>query len=113
MSTFKVQLLSPDDKISFDKVISISVNGLEGELVILANYSPYMIYLLPSVITIKMSDQTESRVIIDNGILEVADNNCNILANQIQSFDSSIYDEELLKSKRINAYIGYLDDRQR
>ncbi|MFP3025762.1 MAG: F0F1 ATP synthase subunit epsilon, partial [Wolbachia sp.] len=54
MNTFKVQFFSPDNRISFDEVVSLSVSGLEGELMILACHSPYLIYLLPGIITVKM-----------------------------------------------------------
>ncbi|MCA7010423.1 F0F1 ATP synthase subunit epsilon [Wolbachia endosymbiont of Tribolium confusum] len=109
MNTFKVQFFSPDNRISFDEVVSLSVNGLEGELVILAYHSPYLIYLLPGIITAQMSNQTKEKIVIDNGILEVANNNCNIVTNQIQVFDHLTHDEESLKNKRVGIYLSYLD----
>lgn len=42
MNTFKVQFFSPDNQILFNKVASLSVNGLEGELMVLAHHSPYL-----------------------------------------------------------------------
>ncbi|QIT36335.1 F0F1 ATP synthase subunit epsilon [Wolbachia endosymbiont of Brugia pahangi] len=107
----KVQFFSPDNQISFKRVVSLSVNGLEGELVILAHHSPYLIYLLPSVITVKTVIQKEKKVVIDNGILEVAGNSCNIMTNQVQIFDHVIHDEELLKNKRISMYLSYLNGK--
>jgi len=99
---FRVQFFSPDDQISFSGVVSLSVTGLEGELMILAHHAPYLIYLLPGIITIKMGNQKKEKVVVDNGVLEVADNNCSIMANQVQIFDHVIHDEESLKSKRIS-----------
>lgn len=90
-------------------MVSLSVNGLEGELVILAYHSPYLIYLLPGIITAQMSNQTKEKVVIDNGILEVANNNCSIITNQIQVFDHLTHDEESLKDKRVGIYLSYLD----
>ncbi|MCA4773917.1 F0F1 ATP synthase subunit epsilon, partial [Wolbachia endosymbiont of Mansonella perstans] len=55
MGTFKVQFFSPDNQILFNKVASLSIIGLEGELMVLAHHSPYLIYLLPGIITVKMS----------------------------------------------------------
>ncbi|WP_438456386.1 F0F1 ATP synthase subunit epsilon [Wolbachia endosymbiont of Kerria lacca] len=109
MNTFKVQFFSPDNRISFDEVVSLSVNGLEGELVILAYHSLYLIYLLPGIITAQMINQTKEKVVIDNGILEVANNNCSIITNQIQVFDHLTHDEESLKDKRVGIYLSYLD----
>ncbi|QKX03323.1 F0F1 ATP synthase subunit epsilon [Wolbachia endosymbiont of Litomosoides sigmodontis] len=107
----KVQFFSPDGQVSFEKVISLLVNGVKGELVILSYHSPYLIYLLPSIITVKTSSQVEKKIVIDNGILEVASNNCNIITNQIQIFNHVIHDEELLKNKRISIYLNYLDNK--
>lgn len=76
---------------------------------ILAYHSPYLIYLLPGIITAQMSNQTKEKIVIDNGILEVANNNCNIVTNQIQVFDHLTHDEESLKNKRVGIYLSYLD----
>ncbi|WP_341822432.1 F0F1 ATP synthase subunit epsilon [Wolbachia endosymbiont (group A) of Clivina fossor] len=111
MNTFKVQFFSPDDQISFSGVVSLSVTGLEGELMILAHHAPYLIYLLPGIITIKMGNQKKEKVVVDNGVLEVADNNCSIMANQVQIFDHVIHDEESLKSKRISICLRYLNEK--
>ncbi|WCR57570.1 F0F1 ATP synthase subunit epsilon [Wolbachia endosymbiont of Ctenocephalides felis wCfeJ] len=108
MNTFKVQFFSPDNQISFNRVISLSVNGLEGELMVLAHHSPYLIYLLPGVITVKMSSRKEEKVVVDNGVLEVAGNSCSIVTSQVQVFDCAVHDEELCKSKRINMQLNYL-----
>ncbi|MDD9331593.1 MAG: F0F1 ATP synthase subunit epsilon [Wolbachia sp.] len=109
MNTFKVQFFSPNDQISFNEVFSLSVNGLEGDLVILADHAPYLIYLLPAVVTVKVNNQKEEKIVIDNGVLEVANNNCNIITNHIQVFDRLIHDEKSFKNKRINIHFGYLD----
>ncbi|MDR2548109.1 MAG: F0F1 ATP synthase subunit epsilon [Rickettsiales bacterium] len=111
MNTFKVQFFSPDNQISFNRVVSLSINGLEGELMVLAHHSPYLIYLLPGIITVKMSNQKKEKVVVDNGMLEVADNNCSIMTNQVQIFDHVIHDEESLKSKGISIYLSYLNEK--
>ncbi len=111
MNTFKVQFFSPDDQISFSGVVSLSVTGLEGELMILAHHAPYLIYLLPGIITVKISNQTEKKIVIDNGTLEVVNNSCSIITNQVQIFDHAIHDERSFKNKRIGMYLSYLDEK--
>lgn len=111
VNTFKVQFFSPDNRILFDEVVSLSVDGLEGKLMILAYHSPYLIYLLPGIITAQMSNQTKEKIIIGNGILEVANNNCSIVTNQIQVFDHLTHDEKSFESKRIGIYLSYLDGK--
>ncbi|WP_353288155.1 F0F1 ATP synthase subunit epsilon [Wolbachia endosymbiont (group B) of Gerris lacustris] len=111
MNTFKVQFLSPDNRVLFDEVVSLSVSGLEGELMILAYHSPHLIYLLPGIITVQMSNQIKEKVVIDNGVLEVANNNCSIVTNQIQFFDHLTHGEESLKNKRIGIYLSSLNEK--
>lgn len=110
MNTFKVQFFSPNNRISFDEVVSLSVSGLEGELMILAYHSPYLIYLLPGIVTAQMSNQTKEKIVIDNSMLEVANNNCSVITNQVQVFDHLVHNEKSFKSKRTGIYLSYLDE---
>lgn len=84
MNVFKMKLFSPDDYISFDGVLSVLVNSMEGELMILANHAPYLIYVLSGVVIVKMDNQREEKFIIDDGVLEVVDNSCSIVTNEFQ-----------------------------
>ncbi|OEY86416.1 hypothetical protein BIY23_04295 [Wolbachia pipientis] len=79
MNTFRVEITSIEDNIIFDKVSSVSLNGLEGKLMILANHAPYVICILPGIVVIKTDNAEEKKITVDNGILEVAKNNCNII----------------------------------
>jgi len=111
MNTLKVQFFSPDNHISFDRVLSVLVNGLGGKLMILANHAPYLIYILPGIVTVKMSNQRQEKIVIDNGILEVANNNCRVITNHVHAFDNLTHDEKSLKDKRANIYLSYLDGK--
>ncbi|MDG7056479.1 MAG: F0F1 ATP synthase subunit epsilon [Wolbachia endosymbiont of Meromenopon meropis] len=108
MNTFKVFFFSPDNQIIFDKIVSISINGLEGELMVLAHHSPYLIYLIPGIITVKMNNRKKEKIVLDRGgVLEVANCKCNIIANRVQVFDCMIHDEKLLKNKSMNIRLSY------
>ncbi|MGL9732538.1 MAG: F0F1 ATP synthase subunit epsilon [Wolbachia sp.] len=111
MNTFKVQFFSPDNQISFNEVTSLSINGFKGEFMVLAHHSPYLIYLLPGIIIVKMNNKRKEKIVIDNGVLEVADNNCSIVTNQIQIFSHIIYDEESLKRKRISICLNSFNEK--
>ncbi|APR98015.1 F0F1 ATP synthase subunit epsilon [Wolbachia endosymbiont of Folsomia candida] len=111
MDTFKVQFFSPDNQIQFGDVVSLTLSGLEGEFMILANHAPYLIYILPGIVTVKINNQQEEKIVIDNGILEVADNNCSIIASHVHIFDNLTHDEKSFKDKRANIYLSYLDGK--
>jgi F-type H+-transporting ATPase subunit epsilon len=85
MNTFKIELASPENNLVFDKVISISVNGLDGKIMILANHAPYMVYISPGTIVIKMDNEPEKQITVGTGILEVANNYCNIIINNFST----------------------------
>ncbi|WCR54021.1 MAG: ATP synthase epsilon chain [Wolbachia endosymbiont of Ctenocephalides orientis wCori] len=106
MNTFRVQFLSPDNQILFDDVLSLAIYGLDGQLMILSNHAPYFIYLLPGIVTVKTSNK-EKKIVIDNGILEVINNNCSILVNQVQVFDQRIHNEQSFKDKRLSVQLSY------
>lgn len=84
MNAFKVKFFSPDNYISFDRVLSILVNGMEGKLMILANHAPYLIYVLSGEVVVTMNNQKEEKFVIDRGVLEVAANNCSIVTSEFR-----------------------------
>ncbi len=81
MKVFKLEIVSPESNIIFDKVVSILVNGLDGKIMILANHAPYIIYMLPGIIVIKIDSNQEQKITTSSGILEIANNYCNIIIN--------------------------------
>lgn len=87
MNTFIVKLFSPDSHTFFDKVLSVLVNGLEGQLMVLANHAPYLIYLHSGKIIIKIHNQKDEEAIIENGILKVSVNKCSIVTGRFQLCD--------------------------
>lgn len=107
MNTLRVQFLSPDNQILFDNALSLAIHGLDGQLMILSNHAPYFIYLLPGIVTVKVSNQEEKKIVIESGILEVINNNCSVLANQVQVFDYRIHNEQLLKDRRLSVQLSY------
>ncbi|WP_333022988.1 FoF1 ATP synthase subunit delta/epsilon [Wolbachia endosymbiont of Pentidionis agamae] len=88
MNTFKVQFISPDDQFVFNDVLSILVNGRDGEFMILADHAPYLIYALPGIITIKTLNKIEQKIVISSGILKVINNFCEIIVNEVHMFNS-------------------------
>ncbi|HCE59605.1 MAG TPA: hypothetical protein DEQ74_02115 [Wolbachia sp.] len=84
MNAFKVKFFSPDNYISFDRVLSVLVNGMEGKLMIQANHAPYLICILSGEVVVKMNNQKEEKFMIDRGMLEIADNNCSIVTSEFR-----------------------------
>ncbi|WP_339045523.1 F0F1 ATP synthase subunit epsilon [Candidatus Mesenet endosymbiont of Agriotes lineatus] len=84
---FRVEFSSPDDIIIFDNVYLLSLCSIEGELTILPNHSSFIIYLLPGPVTLKTLEGKEEKVIIDDAVLKVANNDCSIITSKLQKGD--------------------------
>ncbi|UWI83173.1 F0F1 ATP synthase subunit epsilon [Wolbachia endosymbiont of Howardula sp.] len=85
MKTFIVNILSPDYEISFIDTSYLIGEGIEGRFMILHNHAPYLIYLLPSMITVCMRTQVQKFTLSNRSILKVVNNVCRIMTSTIQS----------------------------
>ena len=83
MNTFTLKFFSPDNYISFDEVVSILVNGVDGQSMVLANHAPYLIYMHSGNVVVKLRNEKEENIMINSGILKVSYNNCSIVTNTI------------------------------
>ncbi|WP_339047526.1 F0F1 ATP synthase subunit epsilon [Candidatus Mesenet endosymbiont of Phosphuga atrata] len=102
---FKVEFSSPDNVIIFDNVYLLSLCSIEGELTILPDHSPFIIYLLPGSVTLRTLEKKEEKVIIDDAVLKVANNCCNIMTSKLQKDDINGHK----KKTSMQHYFDYVD----
>ncbi len=104
---FKVEFISPDNIVTFDQVYLLSLCSTEGELAILPDHSPFTIYLLPSLVIVKTLEKKDEKIIIDDAVLEVANNYCNIMTSKLQKSD---IDDGVKHKKKasLQQYFDYL-----
>jgi len=79
MSTFRLEIVTPERKVYSDDVDMLIVKGELGDLGILPNHAPLATPLAISIATIR-KDGIEQKVAISGGFLEVGNNKAIILA---------------------------------
>ncbi|TYP75654.1 F0F1 ATP synthase subunit epsilon [Paenibacillus methanolicus] len=83
MSTFTLEIVTPERKVYAEDVNMVIVKGTEGELGILANHVPMVTPLRISSITIK-KDRTEEIIAVSGGFVEVRKDKVVILAESAE-----------------------------
>lgn len=91
---FKVEFSSPDNTITFYNVYLLSLRSIEGELTILPDHSSFIIYLLPGQVTLKTLEEKEEKVAIDDAVLKVENNCCNIMTSKLRKGDIDEYKQK-------------------
>lgn len=79
MSTIRLEIVTPEHRVYLDDVNMFIVKGELGDLGILPNHAPLATPLAISIVIIK-KDNTEQKVAISGGFLEVGNNKATILA---------------------------------
>ena len=116
--TYKIEIVSPEKVIfSDEKVHQVVLPSYEGEMGILKDHIPVILFLRPGIIKIlKPSDNVDS-FFIQEGIIEFYNNNLTILSTKIINIKNLnkeiinqlvIETEKILKDEKINDDNRYL-----
>ena len=88
MSTFQLSIVTPQETVLDETVMSIVVPGAEGYLGVLAHHAPLITPLQPGKITVHLPTGEERTLAVSGGFLEVADNRATILADAAEEIAS-------------------------
>jgi len=78
---FNIEIISPEKKLLYDKVISATLPSFEGDMTILINHIPLITFLRPGII--KVHSQKEIEYFVEEGTVEFSNNNLTILSSTI------------------------------
>ena len=78
---FKLTIHTPEATILDEDVISVTAPGSEGYLGILADHAPLITGLVPGKLSIRLADNKLDDYAVSGGFLQVADNQCTLLAD--------------------------------
>ena len=120
--TYKIEIVSPEKVIfSDEKVHQVVLPSYEGEMGILKDHIPVILFLRPGIIKIlKPSDNVDS-FFIQDGIIEFYNNNLTILSTKIINIKNLnkeiinqlvIETEKILKDEKINDDNIYLSNHR-
>ena len=90
---FKVEIISPEQKILNTEASEVTIPSYEGQMGILKDHIPLITFLRPGFISVK--NQVESKYFVEEGTVEFSDNSLLILT-------SSAKDLKNLKKNSIN-----------
>ncbi len=79
MNLLKLTVSKVDAPVFDGEVISVHVPGAAGEMEVMANHEPLISPLKAGEITIKKSDGTEDKYVIESGTLEISNNHATVL----------------------------------
>jgi F-type H+-transporting ATPase subunit epsilon len=89
MSTFKVNLVSPERLLFSDEVDQVDLPGLEGDFGVLAGHTPIVAALRPGIVVIRAANTRQGFVVL-GGLAEFSKEELTILADTastVEEFD--------------------------
>ncbi len=81
---YTLTIVTPEEVIFEDEVVSIVAPGSDGYLGILTDHAPLITALVPGKLTVKDKGGKESVFSLSGGFLEVSDNAATILADAVE-----------------------------
>ncbi|SDO63184.1 F-type H+-transporting ATPase subunit epsilon [Paenibacillus sp. yr247] len=84
MSTFLLEIVTPERKVYAEQVNMVSVKGVEGELGILPNHIPLVTPLKIASITVKKQGSKDEIIAVNGGFMEVRKDKVVILAESAE-----------------------------
>lgn len=84
MSTFLLEIVTPERKVYAEQVNMLSAKGVEGELGILPNHIPLVTPLKISSITVKKQGSKDEIIAVNGGFMEVRKDKVVILAESAE-----------------------------
>jgi F-type H+-transporting ATPase subunit epsilon len=106
--TFRVTILTPEDRVYDDEADALVVPGSRGTFGILAHHAPLVGAVAPGILSVRREAQTVSFA-IGEGVIEVGENRATILVDTARRAanpaDAEIKLEEYLKDLALPALV--------
>ena len=112
---FKIEIVSPESSFfSSENVKEVIVPAFEGEMGILKNHISIISFLKPGIIKV-LSNKSEDKFYVDDGIMEFKDNELSILTSTIFNINNidKKFVENSIKDAEIILQNNELNDQNR
>ena len=83
---FNLDIISPESILISEKVNSVTIPSLEGEMTILVDHIPLITFLRPGII--KVEGNKQSQFFVEEGTVEFSNNTLIILSSTITSIEN-------------------------
>ena len=99
--SFNLQIISPEKSVFDDEIEMVIIPGTEGDIGVLSNHMPLVTSLRLGNIYIYRNKKIIKKFLVNGGILEVLENRCTLLTEDISDLESEVInnDDELSKKK--------------
>ena len=99
--SFNLQIISPEKSVFDDEIEMVIIPGTEGDIGVLSNHMPLVTSLRLGNIYIYRNKKIIKKFLVNGGILEVLENRCTLLTEDISDLESEVVnnDDELSKKK--------------
>ena len=99
--SFNLQIISPEKSIFDEEIEMVIIPGTEGDIGVLSNHMPLITSLRLGNIYIYRDNKIFKKFLINGGILEVFDNRCTLLTEDITDLENEVIsnDNELFQKK--------------
>ena len=99
--SFNLQIISPEKSVFDEEIEMVIMPGTEGDIGVLSNHMPLITSLRLGIIYIYKNKKIIKKFLVNGGILEVFENRCTLLTEDISDSDSRAIsnDDELSKRK--------------
>ena len=99
--SFNLQIISPDESVFDEEIEMVIIPGTEGDIGVLSNHMPLITSLRLGNIYIYRNKKIIKKFLVNGGILEVFENKCTLLTEDISDSESKVInnDDELSKRK--------------
>jgi len=84
MKPFQVSIVTPEKKVWEGQAHSLIAPGLDGYLGVLANHAPLLGALGDGELTLKIENESDLKINLKGGFLEVLHNHVTLLADQAE-----------------------------
>ena len=81
--SFKLEIISPQDKIFDDEVDLCIMPGIEGDFGVLRNHMPFLTTLRLGITYIYKEKKLIKTYLVNGGVVEVSKNHCTLLTEDI------------------------------
>ena len=100
--SFNLQIISPEKSVFDEEIEMVIIPGTEGDIGVLSNHMPLITSLRLGNIYIYRNKKIIKKFLVNGGILEVFENRCTLLAEDISDLESKVVsnDDELSKRKK-------------
>ena len=109
--SFKLEIISPQNKIFDDEVDLCIMPGIEGDFGILRNHMPFLTTLRLGIAYIYKEKKLIETFLVNSGVVEVSNNRCTLLTEDIlksTSFKSQDSSDPLeIKKKKLVENLNY------